>query len=374
MSTPNRRPIGKPGATTDRPNTVNLRLTALHDLLDRLERRPTGKSIVPRRRIFARWPFRRETVQLEIARPGGNAATIRVACRNLSRGGLGVLHNAYVHTGSDCRVLLTHYERGETWIDGRIVRCVHRGGVVHELGIQFHEPIVLGEFMPRDAFAPVFSLERVDPSSLAGSVLHVSDDLTQRQLVRRHLQNTRLRLTSVSTIDEALPSAAVYDVALLAVPTAEAVAASGILRESGFGGAILMVAPDASPPSRSHLADAPCRAILVMPLTGDMLLRALAEVLIIDAAVAQSSLDDMDTCASEHRTPHACRELQAAMQDDNPQACRQACIRLADDARQLGWGSVAALATAAARDLSQRESIGPVKSAMDALLDAFRAA
>lgn len=226
MSTPIRRLNTKPGTTTDRPNTVNLRLTALHDLLDRMERRPTGKSIVPRRRIFARWPFRRETVQLEIAHPGGNAATIRVACRNLSRGGLGVLHNAYVHTGSDCRVLLTHYERGETWIDGRIVRCVHRGGVVHELGIQFYEPIVLSEFMPRDAFAPVFSLERVDPSSLAGSVLHVSDDLTQRQLVRRHLQNTRLRLTSVSTIDEAIPSAAVYDVAVIDVPPVEATTAA----------------------------------------------------------------------------------------------------------------------------------------------------
>lgn len=374
MTTPNRRPSGKTGPSVDRPNTVNLRLTALHDLLDRLERRPAGQGLAPRRRIFARWPFRRETVQLEIMHPGGNATVIRVACRNLSRGGLGVLHSAYVHTGSDCRVLLNHCMTGETWLDGRIVRCVHRSGVVHELGIQFHEPIILGEYMPRDAFAPVFSLERVDPSSLSGALLHVSDELVDRQLVRRHLQSTRLRLTSVSTIDEALPSATIYDLVLLDVAPAEATTAAGMLRDAGFAGAILMVAPDASPPSRMHLSNAPCRAIMVKPITCDTLLRAIAEVLIIDAAISQSTMDDLDQDATVQRSPQACRELQAAMQDDNPRACRLACIRLADDARQLGWGSVAALATAAARELGQCESIAPARPAMDALLEAFRAA
>lgn len=358
----------------ERPNTVNLRLNALNDLLDKMERRGTSPASIPKRRVFARWPFRRETVQIEVEHPGGNATTIRVACRNLSRGGLGVLHNAYIHTGSECRVLLTHREHGETWIDGRIVRCIHRGGVVHELGIQFAEPIVLAEFLPNDPFAPSFSLERVDPQTLTGGLLHVSSELAERQLLRRMLQNTRLSLTSVPRVEDVFNGGKNLDLALIDVAPEEAESVACRLREMGYPGAILMIAPDASPRSRQFLKNAPCRSILVKPLSADTLLRALGEVLLVDLALSCAPIEDLEREPENPRMPHACRELQAAMQDDNPRASRMACLRLADEARQLGWGSVAALATAAARDLGRQETIGTSRNALLGLLEAFRAA
>ncbi|WP_348234565.1 hypothetical protein, partial [Salmonella enterica] len=73
-------------------------MSVLNALLDRLDVDEQGTK--SRKRVHARWPFRKLNLQLDIQHPGGTATSLRVASRNLSRSGIGLLHSAFVHAKS----------------------------------------------------------------------------------------------------------------------------------------------------------------------------------------------------------------------------------------------------------------------------------
>ncbi|HUJ76687.1 MAG TPA: PilZ domain-containing protein, partial [bacterium] len=90
-------------------------------------------------------------VIIQMRHPGGSSANYVVAPRNLSRGGLGFLHGSFVYTGTPCIVILKTRGGKAVRVEGKIVNCRYVRGHVHEVGIRFHEPLRLVDFLPPSA-------------------------------------------------------------------------------------------------------------------------------------------------------------------------------------------------------------------------------
>ncbi len=73
-----------------------------------------------------------------------------VYSRNLSRGGLGFFHGAYVHPRTVCQVILPRPDGKGAVIDARVQWCRHVEQRIHEVGVQFDEPIEIDAFLDGD--------------------------------------------------------------------------------------------------------------------------------------------------------------------------------------------------------------------------------
>ncbi len=153
----------------ERPNTIGIPARQLETLLDHLDQPEDAKDTV--RRQFSRWPFRQATINVTITHPGGSSVTLRLACRNLSKGGVGLLHSSFVHPGSLCKIELPNLSGTRDRVDGVIQRCTHRRGTLHELGVRFRQPIDLTRYVLRDQAARSPSLEKVYADNHAGTEL-----------------------------------------------------------------------------------------------------------------------------------------------------------------------------------------------------------
>lgn len=90
------------------------------------------------RRLSKRYPFRAMNIVLHLQQPGdGIAQTFRCPTRNLSKGGISILHGGFVHQGSRCLVqLMSSPDPGEP-IAGTVVGCRYIQANVHEVHIRF---------------------------------------------------------------------------------------------------------------------------------------------------------------------------------------------------------------------------------------------
>jgi CheY-like chemotaxis protein len=267
-----------------RPNSINHDPQALADLLNRLEE-PSVKAEAGFKRDFVRWPFRKLAVGLGIVHPGGNMSTIRAACRNLSNGGVCLLHSSYVHAGSECVVTLTHPMRGEVKVPGKVVRCMHRTGVIHELGVKFNAPIDAKEFVIPDPFSNSFSVESVRPQELKGRVLLVEPAPAEREKFGVYIRETCLSLVAAESLADGIVKCDAIDLVVMAsqLPDSEPAAAVQRLRSAGCKAPILVVVPDASEATRQHVGRVEAAAFVVRPFSEEVMLRAIADVLLAGA-------------------------------------------------------------------------------------------
>ncbi len=184
-----------PGSSrfSSRVNSLGLAASALDTVLDALDQKTVAAS---RRRSFVRWPFRKESVQLALIRKGQPDQLLALACRNISSQGISLLHCAYLQPGCLCGVLLPGKEKRV--VSGKVVRCEHRTGMMHEIGIQFSEPIDLREFAPITLQLKPSTLERVDANSLRGVLVHYCESRDERTAMRERFRATPLLLRSVA--------------------------------------------------------------------------------------------------------------------------------------------------------------------------------
>lgn len=92
-------------------------------------------------------------VRIEMTYSDGTRALLQAPGRDLSEGGIGIYHNAYVHTGVACNVTLRTVDGEAITQTGRVARCIHLRGAVHEVGIRFDQPVDLSLFIPVAAAA-----------------------------------------------------------------------------------------------------------------------------------------------------------------------------------------------------------------------------
>ncbi len=86
-------------------------------------------------------------VILELLQPGGTSSALLVKPRDLSAEGIGFVHGAFVYTGSHCSVLLKRRDGRLVRVAGKVVRCCHLHGRLHEIGVRFGETLDLSEYV-----------------------------------------------------------------------------------------------------------------------------------------------------------------------------------------------------------------------------------
>jgi len=281
----NRRSPAKPALTISaagRNNTIGLAERELLELIDILDEAEQAWDRNPRR-DFARWPFRQIGLEVSVVHPGGTEATIRLACRNISRGGIAVLHRGFLYPGTLCRVRLPRLDGTSADLPGKVCRCQHRRGTLHEVGIKFNKPLNLKLYVKPKDHRSFHILESVNPASVKGRLLLVEHCALTTQILCHQLRETAVEVTTVTSATEALARAGEgFSVIVLAVafPDMDCTAFIKSIRADGNETPALVLTSD---PYKKPSCDAGFLAdvgFLIKPLNQGLVLRTIADRLV----------------------------------------------------------------------------------------------
>lgn len=316
-------------------------LAGLFDMLD-----AEGDQDCSANRESSRWPFRHASVPVELDHESGSTVELHFACRNLSRTGAGMLHRAYVHPGTRCTVTLVHPDRGGVRVRGVIVRCIHRSGVIHELGVEFDHPIDLRSFIRPDPLIEWFEAESVKPAKLSGTVLYFEHNQVDKKLVRHYLNETKLRVIEVDDRDAAVGSAQQgVDLIMCGCDAdpAEAIATIHAVRDENVSTPAIIIGqplPEVVSAADGRIA----HAVLVKPVNQVSLLRAIGEFLskktetvgrineVQEPELLEVLRPDIESCASS---------LDEAVSSGEAIAAISACVELSQIMTAIGMAELA---------------------------------
>lgn len=348
-------------------NTVRLSQRELERLLEQFEQ-SQGTTGSPDRE-FVRWNYRIEAVQIVIEQSSGHKVTLPVATRNISRGGISILHSSYMHTKTPCEVVLTTPSGTQQTIAGRVMRCIHIQGRVHEIGIKFNEQISTKDLLGLDPLNEAYSLERVEPARLFGSVLIVTPSDLDRDLLLTYLEDTSLAINAADSIENAVTRAARgcdLVVADYHIGTDTAPALIKALSAAGADMPVVVLTSDKSPEILADIRKAGAAGMLTKPTTRPRLLQALGEFLHADGdgGPLYSQLTSTDAAfplVNKFLTdvPRMALNLEKALRDDDIAPCIDIVRNLAGTAFPLGFPTISALSIAAEAKLAG----GDLKSA-----------
>ena len=363
-----------------RPNTLGIDAKTVFALATRLD--ADSDSRAASKRDFVRWPFRRASIDVHVIQPGGTHTQLRLACRNLSRGGMSLLHSAYVHTGTRVVVTLPHAKLRAVDVAGAVVRCTHRGGVVHEVGIKFDHPIDARQFVSLDPTQEAFSLERVDPSRLTGALVVISESQTDQRLLQHFLRETQVRIRQARDLEQG--KAFAQDASDLIICDSHLTGATGLdfinqLRTAGVQTPIIFMTADTSPQARGRATQVPGVVLLAKPLNQDRVLRAVAEFLSSEAQSPGSgylctlSKDDpshmlVESYVRELRTYAG--KLAEAFRGNDAETCERLCMQIKGSAPTMGFNLLGELAEKAARMVTWHKSVQEAQRSVKELIAA----
>lgn len=132
----------------DRPiQTIRLSARDQRKLVDGINAKANpGKVDNERRNV--RIDFHCEGVIATITQPNGMSVRHAVVTRNLSRWGIAFVHGQFVYPDSICEMTVPTLNKEMYAVRGKVVRCRHVEGIVHEVSVIFDEPIELDLFSP----------------------------------------------------------------------------------------------------------------------------------------------------------------------------------------------------------------------------------
>ena len=375
-----RIPSGTKPAKAGRPNTINFEQRALDDLLNELDDGP-GEAEAAKRRDFVRWPFRQTSIKLRLTQALGMTSEMAVACRNLSCGGASLLHSSYLHPGSKVRIELPQLHGGFIEVDGEICRCKHVRGVIHEIGVKFARKIETKDYLASDEKSNRFSLERVEPERLQGTIVQIDDSPMDRRLIQHYLRGTQIRLRQTEDADEAFRwiqegcDLAFIDVDL--GPNREnGFAIIRRLREVSCSTPLVLLTADFDPALGAR-PEHRTEASLIKPVTQELVLRAIAEFLLMGAgtgpvyptlAAGHPNLALIDGFLADLRTSAAA--LQASVDSGDAGRCRSMCSSIMGTAPAMGFPALGAAAEQAAAILATTNSVRESAAELRAVLAA----
>ncbi len=371
MGTDASRPSG-------RSNTLNLSAERLSAIMDELDAIGAGGST---RRNHSRLRFRKLAIELEVYQPSGGSVNFCVACRNLSRGGLSVVHSSYMHVGTKCRIRMQHKTDGEQWIAGEVVQCRHVTGRVHDVGLRFSQEIDVNDYVKVDPLSTSFSLERVDPSTLKGRVLLVTGNDIDRKLVEVYLSETALRMVHVPAYDEMLAQFTDPFDAVLCDFDMDAKAAGQVLqslRSAGHRVPVIAISGDVSASAKDAIRESRASALVPKPVERIALLRALAEFILLNRGAGEQ---DAPAQPKQQTDPSLkaladlfvqdlqkfAEEIASCAKAGDEKNLRYICARIRGTGPVLGHASVADAAEKVLTQLDAEGSIAAAEEAVNAL-------
>ncbi len=247
-------------------------------LLDAMDKQARDAK-VPASRKLKRWEFRATAAVLMLKSEHNDWSAFAVATRNLSAGGAGLLHEGYAHVGKRCMIGLRALCGSLRTVQGEVVRCRHVSGPLHEIGVKFDERIEPGDFIVFGG-AGAIQTERVDESSLKGTLLVLDDNKIDASLFRRHFASTKLKVAAVSDVGEALRlNLGTLDLAVVGVGSCDRPFAALLddLRAEGLGCPVIALSADRSATVADEAGAAGAACVLHKPVDKLNALQAVAE-------------------------------------------------------------------------------------------------
>jgi len=265
-------------------NTLNMDRAVYEQLLRKLDlEHHNDASPQNPNRIHTRLLYHKPYLDLEIESGDRSRQTLTVAARNISSGGISVLHSSYTYTGARASVSLDRIDGKPHKAKGTIVRCDHRGGVVHEIGIRFDQPIIVQEFIRPDILQCVRTRERVRPDQLEGTLLVVGDDPNLIPFIRQFLVNTSIKYAFADTPQQARErNPDDFDIVLVCLGTQESDAIAFIrsLRASGYTRPVLISGACLDDATGNQIRLSTADAFIPTPISESDLLRAIADYML----------------------------------------------------------------------------------------------
>lgn len=323
-------------------NTLALHGKLYHRLLAKLD--DTGKKSKPNAaRVFRRLSYVHEKLAIHIENDGHNERSLIIATRNLSQGGVSILHSSYMYTGTQLTIDLKTNTGQITHSHGTVTRCEHRGGRVHEIGIKFDDEIVLREYLHPNPDNLLHSREKIEPERMDIKLLGLSSSTEFSSLMRQCLLPTNIRYKFVKADDEALELAKENDMVLCHLDTVTMQTPETIrkLRENGFRNPIILVGHPTSEID-THVVSA-CGADMILPWPCDnqTMLCSIGEY--IFNAWTTESLENLRSCISPETRAVLCMELAKLgvtldqhVRTDNLKGAHTSCSRIRMLAPLLG--------------------------------------
>jgi CheY-like chemotaxis protein len=265
-------------------NTLGMSEQVYKQLLIKLETvNGTNPQKTSTARIFTRLEYLDPFLEIMLETTDRSQNTITVASRNISRGGMSVLHSSFIYPGTVVNAKLSRTDDSCYHARGSVIRCEHRGGVVHEIGIRFDTEIVVQEFIRPDINESIKTLESVTPENLNGKMIIVGNDPTIMPFIREYLQETSINYGFAETAKDALEKD-VNDYQLIFV-CMDAGNMSGPeftkhLREIGYRKPIILSGQSHDELSKQQVRLSNADLFLPVPFDENALLCALGEYLI----------------------------------------------------------------------------------------------
>ena len=362
------------------PNTLRLGQHELHKLLEQIDHSQT--VVTHPDREFVRWPYRVGSVELILEHSTGIRTSIHVASRNISRGGICILHCAYIHPDIRCEINLQLDGGLYRPVPGRIVRCTHAGGRVHEVGIEFDTQISTKNLLGLDPLNEAYSLERVEPDRLQGTVLTVTQTDIERDILLMLLEDTKLVLNTANSIENTLSIASKGCDLIIADLHIGSECGSDLvrkLRQAGSDMPVIIMTADKSEITLDAIREAQASGILTKPITKERLYQALAEFLHAngDGGPLYTTLSESDLtfpllCKFYTDVKDMAHTLETALRTDDFESCIQVCRTLCGTASPLGFSPLSELALTAEQILSKSEQLRNAVPEVRALIAACR--
>lgn len=366
-------------ASGERQNTLGAQNRGLDTLLDEMDRRAEGGQSANRSQV--RWPFRHGSIAMTLVQPDGGEVRLSLACRNLSVGGMSVLHNSFLHPGTQAMVELPRATQGIAHVKGRIVRCSHVRGTIHEIGIKFDELINLREFKQSDPFEAALAFENVRPQDLSGTILHIDPSQLDRQIVRHLLRETSLSVRGCESVEEAMPHierGCDLIICEFNLVDQDAATLSLSLRSEGHLQPIIVVSANRSQAAVDMVRRSPIDVFLDKPVQADRLMSAIAEFLAPDSRRQEAKGVEPNEDMRELATAFArtlgdyADKLEAAITARDPDEVFHLATQLRGTALSLGFHKVGNVAVELTDILGRGESLESAGRAVRKLAMACR--
>ncbi|MCH7527195.1 MAG: response regulator [Planctomycetes bacterium] len=228
-------------------------------------------------------------VTLQLDQPAGPKLRYQVKVRNISRGGIGILHGAYVHIDTLCTIELTTVYGTRARISGAVVRCRHLRRNVHEVGVKFDHPIDLSDFLADYKSSDDLPSDDAETCALSGKILYIDNSVDDRRLMQFLVENLGLMLETASNGLEGLNLCrqTLYDVIIinLWLPEMTGTQIAQILRANSYPGPIIAVTADEREDTKTEALAKGCSWVLVKPYDFDDLMVLLSRFLRIERAL-----------------------------------------------------------------------------------------
>lgn len=365
---------------TNKTNTLRIGIRELNALLNRIEElQPDNAN--PNRE-FVRWNFRIVRADLTIEHATGSKVVLPVATRNISRGGISVLHSSFVYPNSKCHITAELEDGRKLDMDGIVKRCNHIGGKVHELGIEFVEEISTKELLGLDPMQEAYSLESIEPDGLHGNILIVTGGELDQQLLIKLLEETSLAISVADNPETALKRAQKgCELILLDYRVGEESASDILmmLRAEGVDAPVLVMTSDSSAEVRDEMRMSGASGLISKPFSRDKLLQALAEFLLGDgdSGPLYTTLNESDPAFEIlgkflSELSRMILTLEKSLRESDYESCLSITRSLASSATPLGFESIGQIAAQTDRALTKGTGVRDAAADIRQLIIACR--